>query len=72
MLYIGLTNELERRIEEHETKRLKGFTSKYNIDKLMYFEEFETYEETFTRERRLKKWNRNWKIELIEKKIWLG
>ena len=67
VLYIGLTNELERRLEEHKTKRLKGFTSKYNIDKLMYFEEFETYEEAFTRERRLKKWNRNWKIELIEK-----
>ena len=67
VLYIGLTNELERRLYEHKTKRLKGFTSKYNIDKLMYFEEFETYEEAFTRERRLKKWNRDWKIELIEK-----
>ena len=67
VLYIGLTNELERRLEEHKTKKLKGFTYKYNIDKLMYFEEFETYDEAFARERRLKKWNRDWKIELIEK-----
>ncbi|HZJ36128.1 MAG TPA: GIY-YIG nuclease family protein [Gillisia sp.] len=67
VLYIGLTNELERRLEEHKTKILKGFTYKYNVDKLVYFEEFETYDEAFTRERRLKKWNREWKIELIEK-----
>ena len=55
VLYIGLTNELERRLEEHKTKILKGFTYKYNVDKLVYFEEFETYDEAFTRERRLKK-----------------
>ncbi len=67
VLYIGLTNELERRLEEHKTKILKGFTQKYNVDKLVYFEEFDTYEEAFTRERRLKKWKRDWKIELIEK-----
>ena len=67
VLYIGLTNELERRLEEHKTKILKGFTYKYNIDKLVYYEEFDTYEIAFTRERRLKKWNRDWKIELIEK-----
>lgn len=67
VLYIGLTNELERRLEEHKSKKLKGFTHKYNVDKLVYFEEFETYDEAFTRERRMKKWNRNWKIELIEK-----
>lgn len=67
VLYIGLTNELERRLEEHKTKILKGFTYKYNVDKLVYFEEFDTYEKAFTRERRLKKWNRDWKIKLIEK-----
>ncbi len=67
VLYIGLTNELERRLYEHKNKVLKGFTYKYNVDKLVYYEEFETYEEAFTRERRLKKWNRNWKIRLIEK-----
>jgi len=67
VLYIGLTNELERRLEEHKGKILKGFTQKYNIDKLVYFEEFDTYDEAFIRERRLKKWNRSWKIDLIGK-----
>ncbi len=47
VLYIGLANELERRLEEHKTKKLKGFTYKYNIDKLVYFEEFDTYDEAF-------------------------
>jgi len=67
VLYTGLTNELERRIGEHKNKILKGFTYKYNVDKLVYFEEFETYEEAFLRERRLKKWKREWKINLIVK-----
>ena len=66
VLYIGLTNDLERRPGEHKNKILKGFTYKYNVDKLVYFEEFDTYEAAFTRERRLKKWNREWKIKLIE------
>jgi len=47
VLYTGLTNELERRIREHKNKILKGFTYKYNVDKLVYYEEFETYEEAF-------------------------
>ena len=67
VLYIGLTNELERRLGEHKDKVLKGFTSKYKVDKRVYYEEFDTCEEAFSRERRLKKWNRDWKIELIEK-----
>jgi putative endonuclease len=67
VLYIGLTNELERRIGEHKNKILKGFTYKYNADKLVYFEGYETYKEAFQRERRLKKWNRAWKTNLIEK-----
>ena len=50
-IYIGLTNELERRVGEHKEKILKGFTQKYNVDKLMCFEEFDTYDEAFTRER---------------------
>lgn len=66
-LYIGMTNNLERRVGEHKNKVLKGFTYKYNIDKLVYFEEFDTYDEAFKRERRFKKWNREWKIKLIEK-----
>ncbi len=66
-LYTGLSNELERRILEHKNKVVKGFTTKYNLDKLVYFEEYETYSEAFERERRLKRWKRQWKIELIEK-----
>ena len=62
-----MTNELERRIAEHKTKQVKGFTYKYNVDKLVYFEEFETYVEAFQRERQMKKWKREWKVELIEK-----
>ncbi len=68
VLYVGMTNELERRIADHKTKQVKGFTYKYNVDKLVYFEEFESYDEAFTREQRMKKWNRDWKVKLIEEK----
>ncbi|KOH47134.1 GIY-YIG nuclease family protein [Sunxiuqinia dokdonensis] len=68
VLYVGMTNELERRIAEHKGKQIRGFTHKYNIDKLVYFEEFETYDEAFQRERQMKKWKRDWKIEIIENK----
>ena len=67
-LYTGLTNELERRILEHKNKVVRGFTSKYNLDNLVYFEEHETYNEAFKRERSIKRWLRKWKLELIEKK----
>ncbi len=63
-----MTNELERRIAEHQGKQIKGFTYKYNVDQLVYFEEFENYNEAFQRERQMKKWKRNWKVELIENK----
>ena len=66
-LYTGLTNELERRILEHKNKAVRGFTAKYNLDKLVYFEEHDTYNEAIAREKRMKKWRRQWKIELIEK-----
>jgi putative endonuclease len=65
-LYIGLTNELERRVSEHKDKILDGFTARYNVDQLVYYETFETYSEAFERERRLKKWKRDWKLKLIE------
>ena len=67
-LYIGFTDDLERRMKEHKLKEVEGFTKKYNVDKLVYFEIYETSNEAFTRERRLKKWKRNWKLELIESK----
>ena len=67
VLYIGVTNDLKRRVYEHKSKTLKGFTSRYNVDMLMYFEEFTDINEAIKREKQLKKWNRQWKIELIEK-----
>ena len=66
-LYIGLTNDIERRIKEHKLKIYKGFTSKYDTSLLVYFEEHNTYNEAYIRERQLKKWNRIWKLSLIEK-----
>jgi putative endonuclease len=66
-LYIGVTNDLVRRIYEHRNKLINGFTKKYNLRKLIYFEVFDRIEDAILREKRLKKWNRQWKIELIEK-----
>ncbi len=66
-IYIGATSDLERRILEHKNKLLKGFTAKYNVDLLVYFEEFTNTQEAFNRERQMKKWKRNWKLKLIEK-----
>ncbi len=67
VLYIGVTNDLKRRLMEHKSKIVRGFTSRYNVDKLVYFEQFTNINEAIKREKRLKKWNRQWKIELIEK-----
>jgi len=67
VLYIGVTNDIKRRVFEHKGKTVKGFTSRYNVDKLMYFEEFTDINEAIKMEKQLKKWNRQWKIELIEK-----
>ncbi|WP_042240044.1 GIY-YIG nuclease family protein [Jejuia pallidilutea] len=67
VLYIGITDNIEERIKEHKLKVYpKSFTAKYNCDKLVYFEEFENGEEAVVREKRFKKWKRDWKIELIE------
>ena len=66
-LYIGITNNIIRRAYEYKQKIIKGFTSKYNIIKLVYTEEFTDIKEALTREKNLKKWKRSWKIELIEK-----
>ncbi|SFA99065.1 putative endonuclease [Flavobacterium swingsii] len=65
-LYIGVTNDLERRILEHKQKINEGFTSKYDINMLVYFESFQYINDAILREKRLKKWNRQWKINLIE------
>ena len=66
VLYIGVTNDLERRIFEHKNKTVKGFTSRYNVDKLVYFEKYSNINEAIKKEKQLKKWNRQWKIDLIE------
>ena len=66
-LYIGLTNNLDRRVAEHKSKLFPGFTKKYNVVRLVYFETFTEIEEAIDREKQLKKWKRQWKIELIEK-----
>lgn len=66
-MYIGVTNNLETRIKQHKQKINKGFTFKYNVTKLVYFEVFQYIDQAIKREKQLKKWNRQWKINLIEK-----
>jgi len=66
-LYIGVTNNLERRMYEHKNKLVKGFSSKYSCNKLLYYEEFDDIGFAITREKQLKNWNRKKKVSLIEK-----
>ncbi len=65
-LYIGITGNLRRRIYEHRMKMVPGFTARYNIDKLVHVEEFSDVQEAIHREKCIKKWNRLWKLHLIE------
>jgi putative endonuclease len=65
--YIGVTNDLGRRIREHKGKFVPGFTRKYGVEKLVYFEEYPSILEARARERTLKRWQRAWKLALIEK-----
>jgi putative endonuclease len=65
-LYIGVTNDLIRRVAEHRLKLVDSFTKKYEVHRLVYFEQFDDVENAISREKRLKKWNRAWKIRLIE------
>lgn len=64
-LYIGVTNDLLRRVYEHKKKIFKGFSAKYDIDKLIYFEETDDISAAINREKQLKRWKRDWKIELF-------
>ena len=65
MLYIGVTGDLQRRLYEHKNKLLDGFSKKYNINKLVYFEEFQDIEDAIAREKQLKGWKRAKKDSLI-------
>jgi putative endonuclease len=64
MFYIGVTNNLIKRVYEHRNKLINGFSNKFNIAKLVYYECFDNPENAITREKHLKKWNREWKIIL--------
>ena len=67
VLYIGVTNNLIRRCHEHKKQTIKGFTSKYNVHKLVYYETTTEIESAILREKQLKRWNRNKKEQLIKR-----
>jgi putative endonuclease len=66
-LYVGSTTDLVRRVWEHKNKVIRGFTEKYNVNQLVYYEVHELYVEAARREKRFKNWHRKWKLNLIEK-----
>ena len=67
VIYIGVTDNIEERVKEHKLKIYpNSFTSRYNCDKLVYFEEFNNGDEALLREKQFKKWKRDWKIKCIE------
>lgn len=68
VLYIGMTNELSRRIYEHKNSLIDGFTKSYNVHDLVYYEIQPNLESAIKREKQLKNWHRQWKINLIESK----
>jgi putative endonuclease len=67
-LYTGVTSDLVQRIWQHKNNVVKGFTEKYGVHTLVYFELHDDMESAIVREKRLKKWNRAWKLRLIEEK----
>ena len=66
-LYVGVTNDLIKRVYEHKESMFKGFTNQYRVNKLVYYEIHEDIYEAITREKRIKRWHRDWKINLIER-----
>ena len=66
-LYVGVTNDLARRTGQHRDEDVEGFTAEYGVHMLVWFEEYGDIGDAITREKRIKKWNRAWKLELIEK-----
>jgi putative endonuclease len=65
-LYVGVTNDLIRRVYEHRNDFVEGFTRKYGVHRLVYFEQCEDFDSVLQREKRIKEWKKKWKIELIE------
>jgi putative endonuclease len=65
-LYVGVTRDLVRRVHEHKTKAVPGFSSAYGVDRLVWFEIFDDPANAIEREKKIKKWRRDWKIRLIE------
>ena len=66
-LYVGVTSNLAQRVYEHKKHLVPGFTAKYDVDMLVYYERFEDVNQAIRHEKRLKEWKRNWKKDLIEK-----
>ena len=66
-LYIGVTTDLKKRVWQHREKMIDGFTKDHDVENLVYFEIYQDYWDAANREKRMKKWNRQWKIDLIEK-----
>ena len=66
-LYIGVTNDIERRVAEHKQGLIEGFTKEYKVNRLVHLELFSDIKDAIRREKQLKKWNRDWKVDLIEK-----
>jgi putative endonuclease len=66
-LYIGITNDIKKRVHEHKSRVIKGFTQNYKIDRLVYYEEWDNPSAAIDREKQLKKYERHRKMELIEK-----
>ena len=64
--YIGITGNLQKRVWEHKNKFVEGFTKRYNIDRLVYYELTDSVETALNREKQLKRWHRDWKINLIK------
>ena len=65
-LYLGVTNDLGRRVFEHKAKAVRGFSARYGVDRLVWYEVYERIDEAIAREKAIKKWHRAWKIRLIE------
>jgi putative endonuclease len=66
VLYVGVTDDLARRVSEHRSETIEGFTKQYHLHRLAYYETYDNPYDAITREKTLKRWHRQWKIELIE------